>query len=88
MNSADKNWSHLKKIKYLRNKKFQNTFLIKVGVPVQYFSKNFFLERFDQFSTLKYDFETQNFEMFEEVVHKFCKSDTDIILLKMLISSI
>ena len=38
----------------------------------------FFLERFDQFSTLKNDFENQNFEMFKEVVHNFDKSDGDI----------
>jgi hypothetical protein len=37
------------------------------------------LERFNQFSTLKNDFENQNFEMFEEVVHTFGKSDGDII---------
>ena len=34
-----------------------------------------FLERFDQFSTLKNDFENQNFEMFLEVVHNFGTSD-------------
>ena len=33
------------------------------------------MERFDQFSTLKNDIENQNFEMFEEVVHNFGKSD-------------
>ena len=43
------------------------------------FFTEFFLERFDQFSTLKNDFENQNFEMFEEVVHNFGKSDGDII---------
>ena len=41
--------------------------------------KQSLLERFDQFSTLKNDFENQNFEMFEEVVHNFGKSDGDII---------
>ena len=35
--------------------------------------------KFDQFSTLKYDFENQNFEMFKEAVHNFGKSDGDII---------
>ena len=39
----------------------------------------FFLERFDQFSTPKNDFENQNFEMFEEVVHNFGKSDGNFI---------
>ena len=38
----------------------------------------FLVERFDQFSTLKNDFENQNFEMLEEVVHNFGKSDGDI----------
>ena len=37
------------------------------------------LERLDQFSTLKNDFESQNFEMFEEVDHNFGKFDSDII---------
>jgi hypothetical protein len=40
--------------------------------------KNFFGERFNQFSTLKNDFENQNFEMFEKVVHIFGNSDGDI----------
>ena len=36
--------------------------------------------KFDQFSTLKYDFENQNFEIvFKEAVHSFGKSDGDII---------
>ena len=43
------------------------------------FSENFFLERFDQFLTQKNDFESMNFEMFEEVVHNFGKSDDDMI---------
>ena len=37
------------------------------------------MERFDQFSTLKNDFENQIITIFEEVVHKFGKSDGDII---------
>ena len=36
------------------------------------------MEKFDQFSTLKNDFEYQNFEIFE-VVHNFGKFDGDII---------
>ena len=36
------------------------------------------MEKFDQFSTLKNDFENQNFEMFEKVVHNFGTSDSDI----------
>ena len=36
------------------------------------------MEKFDQFSTLKNDIETQNFEIFQEVVaHNFGKSDGD-----------
>ena len=41
--------------------------MIKVGLLIQYSSQKFFLERFNQFLTLKNDFESQNFEMFEEV---------------------
>ena len=37
------------------------------------------LERFDQFQKLKNDFETQNFEIFDKVVHNFGKSDKVII---------
>ena len=37
------------------------------------------MERFYQFSTVKNNLETQNFEMFEEVVHTVGNSDGDII---------
>ena len=37
------------------------------------------MERFNQLSTLNNEFENQNFQMFEEVVHNFGKSDSDII---------
>ena len=47
--------------------------IIKVGLLVQYSSKNL------EFSTLINDFENQNFEIFEEVVLNFGKSDVDII---------
>ena len=73
MNRADKNWAHFEY--YLKNQNFQNTFLTKVGLLV----KEKKMERFDQFSTLKNDFENQNFEMLEEVIHNFGKSDGDII---------
>ena len=43
--------------------------------PSQKFFKEFVLDRFVQFSTLKNDFENQNFEMVKEVVHYFSKSD-------------
>ena len=44
-----------------------------------FFTEMFFLERFDRFSTPKDDFENQNFEMFEEVVLNFGKSDGNFI---------
>ena len=47
--------------------------------PIKYSSQNFFLEKFDQFQTLKNDFETQNFEMYDKVVHNFGKPDEVII---------
>ena len=62
-----------------KNSKIHNIFLIKVGLLVKYSSKNFFLEIFDHFLTLKNDFENQNFEMFEEVVHNFGKFGGEII---------
>ena len=37
------------------------------------------LEGFGQFLMLKKDFESQNFAIFEEVVHNFGRSDDDII---------
>ena len=59
----------------------------KIGVKLsqsKYY--NFFSALwFNQFPTLKNDFENQKFEMFEEVVHSFGKSDGDIIREKMLI---
>ena len=38
--------------------------------------------RFNQFLTLKNDFEIQNFGIFDKVVHNFSKSDDVIIELK------
>ena len=46
---------------------------------VSIFFKEKKMDRFDQFLTLKNDFENQNFEMFEKVAHNFGKSDGDII---------
>ena len=45
--------------------------LIQVGLLIKYSSQNFFLERFNQFYTPKNDFETQNFDIFDKVVHSF-----------------
>ena len=42
------------------------------------FDRNFFSERFNQLLTQKNDFVSTNFEMFEEVVHNFGKSDDDM----------
>ena len=36
------------------------------------------MKGFDQFSTMKNNFENQNFDMFEEVAHNFGKPDSDI----------
>ena len=77
MNRADKNWAHFQKIRYFKNQNFTKRFLSKVGLLAQYSSKK--LERFDQLSTLKNDFEYHNFKMFEENVHNFGKSDGYII---------
>ena len=51
---------------------------IKSWSPSPIFFKDFFV-RFNQFSTLKNDFESQDIEMFEEVVHNFGKFDDDMI---------
>ena len=52
-------------------------FNVKVGLLVQH---SLFFERFDQFPSLKNEFENLNFEMFEEIVQTFGKSDDDMIL--------
>ena len=73
MNKADKNWAH-----FLKNIIFKNIFN-KSWSPRPIFFKDIFLESFQQILTLKNDLENQNFEMFEEIVHNFDKSDNDII---------
>ena len=47
--------------------------------PNQIFFTEKEMERLDQFQTLKNDFQTQNFEIFDKVVHYFVKSDDVII---------
>ena len=79
MNIADKNWSQFPEIKDLKNQNFQKHFFNKSWSPSPIFFIEFFLERFNQFVILKNDFESTNFEMFEEVVHNFGKSDDDMI---------
>ena len=70
---------------FLENKVFKKSifsktyFFIKNWSASPIFFKEFFSERFNQFLTLKNDFENQNFEMFEEVVHNLGKSGDDII---------
>ena len=56
--------------------KFSKYTFGKSWSPSPIFFKEIFLERFDQFSSPKNDFENQNFEV---VVHNFGKSDGDII---------
>ena len=57
INRANKNWAHLEEIKYFENQKFQDHFFIKSWSLSSIFFKDFFLERFDPFSTLENDFE-------------------------------
>ena len=75
-NRADKNWSYFYKIQYVKHQYFQ---IIKNWSPnANFFLKEFFLKGFDQFSTMKNNFENQNFDMFEEVAYNFGKPDSDI----------
>ena len=60
-------------MKYFKKSKFSDNFNNKVGIVILH--RKCFLERFDQFSMLKNDFENQNFAILKEVVHKFGKSD-------------
>ena len=52
--------------------------LIKVGLLVKYF-ENIFSKKIRPFFNTENDFENQNFEIFEEVVDNFRKSDNDMI---------
>ena len=79
VNRADKNQPHFQKTKYFKNQSFQKNSLIKVGLLIKYSSQNFFSERFNQLQTLKNDFESMNFAIFDEVVHNFGKSEDVII---------
>ena len=55
----------------------QTIFNSDIRYPVHYeiLHRKFFLERFDQFLMQKKKFESQNFAIFDKVVHKFGKSD-------------
>ena len=68
--------AHFQKIKVFKKSKILKAFFTKSWSPR---IQRFFLERFNQFLALKNDFENQNFEMFEEVVHNLGKSDNDMI---------
>ena len=66
-------------IRYFKNKSFKKYILIKVGLLVSNFLQKKKLKRFDQFLMQKKDFQSQNFVIFDKVVHKFGKSDEDMI---------
>ena len=77
-----KYWKEQKKVGHIEKKYFKNEKNIcfhKKCSPSSMFFKEIFLERFNQFSMLKNDFENKNFEMFKEVVHKLGKFDVDMI---------
>ena len=77
---AVKNWAQFQEIKYLKNQNFQKHFFNKSWSPSQIFLIDFFSsERFDQILTEKNEFESTNFDMFEEVVYNFDKSEDDMI---------
>ena len=78
MNRAKKFRHNFRKWSILKNKIFK-IFLIKVGLLAQCSSYIFFLEIFYQYFSQKNDFESTNFEMFEEDVHNFGKSDNNMI---------
>ena len=79
MNRANKNCEQFQEIKYVKNQNFQKIFFDKTWSPSQVFFIEIFSERFDQFLTEKNDLESTNFDIFEEVVHNFSKSDDDMI---------
>ena len=79
MNRAAKNWAYFQKIKYSTNQSFQTISQVLVDLQSNIIQSKCFLERFDQFSTLKNYFEIQNFDIFDTIVHNFGKSDDDMI---------
>ena len=50
-------------------------FIKRLRLLVQYYGEK--MERFNQFSTLKNDFENQNFDIFNWGVHNFGKFNDD-----------
>ena len=77
---ADKKGHIFRKWKYV----FKKSKILKASFTKSWSPRiqRFFLERFNQLLALKNDFENQNFEMFEEVVHNLGKSDNDMIYWK------
>ena len=79
VNRAEKIRHNFRKKSTLKIKTFKKKYLNKSWSPSNYSSQNFFSETLDQFLTQKNDFESTNFDMFEEVVHNFGKSYDDMI---------
>ena len=79
MSRAYKKWAQFLKIQYLKNQNYQKVFFNKVRSLSKIFFIDFFSKRFYQFLTQTNDFESKDFEILEEVVHNFGKSDDDMI---------
>ena len=73
---------------YHQNEIFQKFYLIKVDLLVKYSLQKKKSKRFGWFLIQKVDFESTNFENFEEVVQNFGRSDDDMFSEKMLISNV
>ena len=65
--------------KVLQKPKFSKKKLNNSWSPSPIFFKEKKSERFRQFSTPKNDFENQNFEIFEEVLNNFGRSNDNMI---------
>ena len=70
MSNADKSWAHSYKIKKLVSQVLNHGLRLSMSWSNNLLEKK--MERFNQFSTLKNDF-----EIFEEIVHYFGKTDHD-----------
>jgi len=64
--------------KVLKNQTFQN-FIYESWSPNQIFFTEFFFGKIQPILDTENDFETQNFEIFDKVVHDFSKPDEVII---------
>ena len=56
---------------YFTNQSFQKNSLISVGFANQIFFTEIFLGKIQPILDTENDFETQNFEIFDQVVHTF-----------------